>query len=177
MKKKLDFRAPLGAGMHGTIFFRLPCVFFLTQKNIKIFTHFHSSYTISYMPQLSKISCGKYFCRLLYFYINFIILLSKFIILLSKFPGSTPFAKNQFFRFRPNSNCISGSFPNTNCIFFELYWDGNLCRHFFQKALLCGAKNDIRDVGSTADLVFLVPTGTHWYPLVPTGTHWYPLVL
>ena len=48
-------------------------------------------------------------------------------------------------------------------------------------------KNDIRDVGSTADLVLvllvlLVPTGAHctgtnWYPLVPTGTHWYPLVL
>ena len=33
------------------------------------------------------------------------------------------------------------------------------------------SKNDIRDVGSTADLVLvflvlLVPTGTHWYPLV-----------
>ena len=65
-------------------------------------------------------------------------------------------------------------------------------------------KNDIRDVGSTADLVLvylvlLVPTGTHctgnhcigthwypmvpvvpvgtrWYPLVPTGTNWFPLV-
>ena len=47
-------------------------------------------------------------------------------------------------------------------------------------------KNDIRYVGSTADLVLvflvlLVPTGTHctgthWYPLVPTVTHWYPLV-
>ena len=41
-------------------------------------------------------------------------------------------------------------------------------------------KNDIRDVGSTADLVlvFLVPTGTnctgtHWYRWEPTGTHWY----
>ena len=57
-------------------------------------------------------------------------------------------------------------------------------------------KNDIRDVGSTADLVLvflvlLVPTGTHctgthWYPLlpsgtsgnslVPVGTRWYLLV-
>ena len=38
-------------------------------------------------------------------------------------------------------------------------------------------KNDIRDVGSTADLVmvFLVHV-VHWYPLVPTGAHWYPLV-
>ena len=43
-------------------------------------------------------------------------------------------------------------------------------------------KNDIRDVGSIADLVlvFLIHL-VHWYlvdtyPLVPTGTHWCPLV-
>ena len=38
-------------------------------------------------------------------------------------------------------------------------------------------KNDIRDVGSTADfvLVFLVHL-VHWYPLVPTGTWWYLMV-
>ena len=38
-------------------------------------------------------------------------------------------------------------------------------------------KNDIRDVGSTADLalVFLVNL-VHWYPLVPTGTWLYLIV-
>ena len=39
--------------------------------------------------------------------------------------------------------------------------DGNLCGHLL---LSCDAKNDIRDVGSTADLVlvFLVHL-VHWY--------------
>ena len=40
--------------------------------------------------------------------------------------------------------------------------------------LLFSELNNIRDVGSTTDLVlvFLVHL-VHWYPLVPTGTHWY----
>ena len=38
--KKDDFRALLGAGMHVTIFFRLPCASFVTKKNIGHFQTF-----------------------------------------------------------------------------------------------------------------------------------------
>ena len=38
--EKDDFRALLGAGMHVTIFFRLPCASFVTKKNIGHFQTF-----------------------------------------------------------------------------------------------------------------------------------------
>ena len=61
-------------------------------------------------------------------------------------------------------------------------WHSSLYTHSFEAQPNSNIKNDIRDVGSTADLVlvFLVhPVHwylVHWYTLVPPGTCCYRLV-